>query len=614
MIRFSIRSRHRADTRASPADRPQSPPGTKVPFVARPTSATAPSVLVNYDTLPTRRPDGLALDYATYSPSRFHTPAPRSRRRARPTQEQAPVDALTDQARTLDLGLDLDSVKRNKAGPPVDFLQFVPIERRVRAKIAELRRLLVEAEHLGDIEVLKDLVGIHQANLANHRHTVHTITSQILEAKIIAGIVCNPPAVDVAPEPRTTLESRSTLIRKVSGKPMRHISGRTVSALKSRTASMRSNARGQKNASLNQAEPQRPQRGGNQPPGPTKGKDTPKISGKVVRKSSTRLRRLGSAGGVLIRRLSKVSVAEDASTGSSGEAPTSSTFNQETMKRLKACPDEVLAAYEEDLKQAQAAEEMESGKVNEARERLASRRSVHEKAMTILDQFYGSLPGWEDDPIASRMLPETAEMTEGGLEAERDLAEVRGFRTLAIAAYDDTGRGLKALHTVSSTMSQFIEDMEKILSTARDPEERFPGDKRAARIAFDDLPKILGGLENLLKKCSQNAEMAAVSCVDAPRVDQVNRDFGKLAEGFRQEAFAVMQQSGIFRDDFAPTLQVAKTGLCDCKLAETFIAERHKMIDEDLETMDGQVERCEEYVLMERMSLLDMYHPVREGK
>lgn len=603
MIRFSLRSRSK-DGRRTPADRAQKPLGKS----SSPIRGPPASFLVNYDTLPARRPDGTALDYHAYEPSPYFKPttASRTRRRRRAAAQPKRLHPGFDRPTSVahDLGLDFDSLQRNKrAAVADDILQLVPVEEQIRAKIVQLRALLREGDRLGDIEVLKDLVGIHGAHLSNRKHAAQIARSQIKEAKIIAGIIVKPPVIEA--------EQRSTLIRKVSGKPSRHISGRTASALRARTASMRSASRHHKTVAEHRSDDNRPPGRDNHPPGPTKGMVE---FNKLTRKSSARLKRLGSAGSVLIRRLSKVSVAEDASSGSSAEPPMSSTFDQETMKRLKASPADVIAEYEAELKRIDLTEDAENDKLKEAKERLENRRIIHDKAMAILDQFYGNLPGWGDDPIAVRMLPDTADMTEAGIEAERDLAEVRLTRERVFAAHEDHGRVLTALGSVSSNMSLFVEQLEALVSSIDDCEETSRSGGVLIKISRDVITGILKDLENLMHKCVQNAKVAAECCTEAPRVGQIERDLGKLEEGFTREAEAVMKQGTVYKNDFAPTLQVVKSTLCDCKLAETFVAERRNMISEDLETFDSKVERYEEYVMLERIGILDTYHPTQEGR
>lgn len=603
MIRFSLRARNK-DGRRTPADRAQKPLGK----ASSPIRGAPASFLVNYDTLPVRRPDGTALDYHAYEPSPYFKPTSASRTRRRGRAAAQPKHLHTGLERPTSaahhLGLDFDSLQRNKRrGAAEDILQFVPVEKKIRAKIAELRALLREGDRLGDIEVLKDLVGMHDAHLANHKHAAQIASSQIKEAKIIAGIIEKPPVMQA--------EQKSTLIRRVSGKPIRHINGRTASALRARTASMRAASRHHKTAFEHRSDDNRPPGRENHPPGPTKGMVE---FNKLTRKSSARLKRLGSAGSVLIRRLSKVSVAEDASSGSSAESPVSSTFDQETMKRLKASPAEVITEYEADLKRIELAEDVEIEKLKEAKERLENRRTIHDKAMAILDHFYGSLSGWEDDPIAVRMLPDTADMTEAGIEAERDLAEVRLTRERVFAAHEDHGRSLIALGSMSSNMGLFIDRLEALVSSIDDYEETFRSGGRLLKISRDVITDILKDLEKLMRKCVQNAKLAGECSTEAPRVGQIERDLGKLEEGFMREAEAMMKQGTVYKNDFAPTLQVAKSTLCDCKLAEAFVAERRNMISEDLETFDSKVERYEEYVMLERIGILDTYHPAQEGR
>ena len=495
-------------------------------------------------------------------------------------------------SRTLDLGLDFDSVARLANKPPDLQLHLVPLEKRIHAKILQLRRLRAHGDSLGDQQVLNDLVAIHQANASRLKHEADTRRHHLREARIIAGIS------DTTADP-----DRSNLVRRVSGKPIRHISGRTVSALKARTSAIRSASKNSRTSVEKRDE--RFQNRHHAPPGPSPGK--PDMS-RLSRKSSARLKRLGSAGSVLIRRLSKVSVSEDASSGSSADAPASSTFDQNTMKRLKMTPKEVIAEISAELKRLEDEERIEMAKLTESKKLLSERRGIHEKAMAILDQFYGSLPGWEDDPIAQRLFPETAEMTEAGLEAERDLVDARDTRERARAAYADHGRALNGLLAICTELNLFIEHLEQLLFYI----DQCESSRRAARSppqVSRDVGGTLRKLEAHLDKCVHNARLGVECCSDAPRLTQLQNDLENLSKGFAHEANAVITEGTIYHSDLGPTLQVAKAALCDCKLAETFVSERQRLISEDVESFENQVERCEEYVMLERIGILDMHHP-----
>lgn len=578
MIRFSLRNRSRYSSR-EPSDRPHKPLGP-----ISPPRATSASLFDTHDVLPTRRSDGLALDYLHYRPSQYYqsSPALHLRHHATPAQDE-PSNT------TASLALDFDSVQRSQSRLS-HLSDIVPLEKRIGAKIAELRTLLTAAEQLGDVEVLKDLIAIHDASLTNHRDAALALRNQIEEAKIIAGITDAPSASD---NPQSTGPARRAGIR--TG---RYITDRTVSALKARTGCIRSASRGITRSSADGRWDtlQKGRNISNQ----SRVRDIDKLS----RKSSARLKRLGSAGAVLIRRLSRVSMAEDASTASSIDAQVSLTFKPETMRRLKSSPNEVIAEYGEELKRMESAIHSEMEKIQEAKKRLKSRRDLHGKAMAILDQFYGGLPGWEEDPVARHMLPDTAEMTEAGLEAERDLAETRLMREQTLAARDDHRRALRALQTITSTLSTFVERLEEAVAAVGGSKDR-----RVLQLdgtALGDLPRE----EERLRRCLSNAKLAVECCVEAPRVEQIGRELNKLKESFTMETAVASRQGGLRRGDFGSTLQVGMATLCECKLAEAFAAERVKMIGEDLVEFDLRVERCEEYVMMERVGILDQYHPV----
>lgn len=457
-------------------------------------------------------------------------------------------------------------------------------------------------------------MGIHEAKLHRQRVDIAKFTSLIREARIITGFSY----------PRLH-DDRTPLIRKVSGRPARQAAGRTVSALKARTASMRT-VRVAKAPSapltvehpvVERAAPplvptgpvvaeERVKSREPAPPGPLRAK--PDMS-RLTRKSSARLKRLGSAGSVLIRRLSKVSITEDACSASSGDMPTSSTFDPDTLKRLKVNPKEVITEYIAELNRVENEAEEDVIKLNSAQKLLNDRRVIHCKVMDVLDHFYGSLPGWQEDPISQRMFPETVDMTEAGLQAERDLVEARTLRQRVYAACDDHSHGLKALSHIATNLNRFIRHFEQLVSCLGEYESVVQSDPISKRSNVDITAALLD-LEKLLEGCVTSANIATACCVDAPRVSHLQSELKNLRDGFARESIAVMTQGRIYRSDLDGTVQVAKTGLSDCRLAEAFVAERKKMIIADLPTFENQVERCEEYVMHERIGILDIHHSI----
>lgn len=555
MIRFSLRSRIKGE-RLNPADRAQSPPRQKH-FARAPGSPT--SYLVSYDELPRRLPNGHALSYLTYLPSKYYIPS-YTRRKPRNAD-------LRDASNALDL--DASSLARRR---PADDL--IPIDMRIAGKVNLLRRLLADGEQLGDLEVLKDLVGIHEAKVTRAKQKADTLKMQIREASIIAGL--GDP------------DDRHGSVKKVHGRPGRNFGGRTVSALKARTGGIRSASRSHR-TTLDRDRVRESQQ--------HQTRVKPDLS-RLSRKSSARLKRLGSAGSVLIRRLSKVSIAEDASSGSSAEPTSSSTFGQETMKRLRVNPSEVLSGFEEELSKLGETEKDDVDKLRDAQKQLRERRAIHNRAMEILDIFYGTPPGWQENPISKRMIHDTAEMTEAGLEAERDLAEARGIRERARAAREDHGRTLDALHTIGTELRLFEDALDALLS----------GEHRdtASRM---HLTKRLEDMRKHLDKCVQSARLAVECCAHAPRLQRMRRELVSLCKGFEQEANAVTKRLTFYQNDLAATMQVTRGALSDCSMSETFVEERQNMIKEDIKRFDEAVERCEEYVMLERVGILDMHHP-----
>lgn len=356
----------------------------------------------------------------------------------------------------------------------------------------------------------------------------------------------------------------------------------------------------------------------------------------LSRKSTETLRRLGSAGTMFIRRFGRGSSVDDpASVSSVPNVPgglgddrimstgltdgfeegmvtaaevsaavaaatgvVSSTLDKSTLERLRTEPVEVVAELEIESNRLQKEERELLVQLKSAERVLEERRDMHDKAMEILDQFYGSLPGWQQDPITQSMFVETVDMTDAGLETERDLAEARHNMWQAHAALKDHELCLSAIQSIGEQLGLFISGLERFLRSIIDSDD----------VVEADIYSTVRQLEKNLEKCTSKSQMATECCTDTPRVLQIDRDLKCLGEDFGKQAKLVVS-SHLYENNMSDSLRTAKSTVCECKLAENYVQERQKMIGEDLEGFEELVEKSEEYVIMERMALVDLHHP-----
>lgn len=352
--------------------------------------------------------------------------------------------------------------------------------------------------------------------------------------------------------------------------------------------------------------------------------------------SSRTLRRLSSAGSMLMRKLSRGSGLEESaqeekdrecdnvvyteegnypdlnSMASPGAGVLSNMLDKKTMDRLELYPVQVMNELQAEAMRLQKEEKEELSQVKSAERTLDHRRDVHDKIVAILDQFYGSLPGWQQDPITQAMFVETVDMTDAGLDTERDLAEARQNLTQAFAALKDHGLALSALQSMLEQLEQFVSGLDQFV------------EEMASSEINRNLLSQLRLLEKHTTQCHSCAEMASECTPDAPSVQQLERDARKLNKGFMKqcgklEACASSQmmtvpgktdgKEDLFDVDMTTDLYAAKAMISECKRVEKFITEREKLITEDVDQFEDLVERCEEFVILERMALIDLHHP-----
>ncbi|CAN8064875.1 unnamed protein product, partial [Agarophyton chilense] len=565
------------------------------------------SVLLNCDHHPSRNLHGHALHYAAYTPSRFFVP-PSSRAPRRRARLVAPSAAALPSA----LALDYDTVARSAAAATLAEPDFLPQDKLIKAAIVRLRQLLTNGDRIGDLRTLNDLAEILRQNIARHHSQAEAKRTHIKHAKIVAGFIDKTNHV--------------IHIKKVSGKPATFRS-RTTSALKLRAASMRSASRHPRNACDNKHRFRR------QPPAERHchGLGTPmdhhhphhqkSDCSRLTRKNSSHLRRLHSAGAVLIRKLSsKSTVPSQRAPCRPDSSPTNSpVLHPETIKKLKTDPAPIINGFQMELHAIEQEHLLDRTKLEEVESQLCERRRIHQEAMQILDQFYGALPGWENDPISQKMILETVELTEAGVDAEHDLTESRDLLLRAQAALADHQRTHRALQAIRADLTSFVQILSDLIASADVIVEtrgraNLPSRQRRYSVdvqteAGEGVLDTLSHLERLLDRCIGQSRLAVECCREAPRVDNLQDDLEHISAAFALEAEAVKKNGTIYHDDLEPTLQVSVTVLGDCKLAEGFVAERQTLITEDLEPLRNQVERCEEYVMMERLAILDLRHP-----
>lgn len=526
------------------------------------------------------------------------------------------------------------------------------IQHVIHLKIATLRKHVKTSKELGDLTVLKRVVSNHRDALARVRRSRHTLLVQLHDATTLTGLP--PPATPVAPHlhgpycrpasirpyspPRQLVpaapparvrpvltppsETSNGSVRRIPGSSGRGPAPRSISALKGRPGtSHRSTSHSAADCVAPSSFPDLgPETLSNTLPcsaAPRKG-----YVAKLSRKSSGTLKRIGSAGTTLMRRLSRASVGNDPSSvlsvPTSGHATgmtttpgiVSSVLDDETLARLKTEPADVIAELEVATVRLQNEERETLSRLKAAERILEERRELHNSAMAILDQFYGNLPGWQQDPITQAMFTETVDMTDAGLEAERDLAEARHNLAQGYAALKDHELAFGSLQTIGEQLGLFVNGLERLVRSVAECDKRSRSDAIITPGLAGDIWTTLQHLEKYLNKCVSCGEMAFECCPDAPRVSQIERDLRTLRDSFANEAKAVLAMGRIYQKDLLGSLQVAKSTGNDCKLAEVFVGGREKMIAEDVESFEELVERCEEYVMQERMVLVDIHHPI----
>lgn len=735
MLRFHIRSRFGVTSTSNdrPIKKKFSPARSAPPLSTSASTNCHPQ----FDTLPARQPNGHAIQYAAYAPSRFYASvAHRTPRRPRnspgaflgprpcennsylhlqfgssnsapPNPTASSVDYYDPHA-SVKLG-DLDA-----ANSPNNTLQENhSIEHAIRLKSTALRRCLSVADELGDLSTLKQVVASHRDALARVRKSRHTALVHLHDATTLTGLP--PPVTAVAPpmhgtfrrptpiraQPNMTtahhhhhhhhhirsapvpipryyhrhyqqqqkrnqkkkqhqrtldmkqlshavveankerhaqqideLKKSSTFVRRVPGQPARR-SPRTRSSFRGLRTTSTPTGRDNENSSSTPSTPPEPFPLSSVGGGWSQTKhDQPrrKYLSMLSRKSSGTLRRLSSAGSLLLRRMGRTSVDDehtslssvpngggdmnsvgvlegmDESTVTAVEMSvavaaamgvSSNTLDKKTFARLRTEPAEVVAELEAEAKRTHVEERDLLSRLNAAKRALEQRRDVHNKAMAILDQFYGSLPGWQQDPITQAMFVETVDMTDAGLETERDLAEARHSMSQAYAAMKDHELSLSALQSIGEQLGMFVSGLERLLRSVVDCDSGF----EAA------IYSTVRQLEKHLSNCMGSAQMAVECSVNAPRLAQIEKDMKLLHVNFGHGAKAVMNAGSMTEHDMRVHLQVGKALNVERKLSEKFVQERLKMIEEDLEQFEEMVEKCEGYVIMERVALVDLHHP-----
>lgn len=647
MHRFFTRSRF-GNGRTSARDRPTKAlsPVPSTSFVATSDQST---FLLPHETLPSRLPNGHSLDYTAYSPSRFYVPlSPHTARRPRHTVNHPSTGHLHlhfEPNSTNDKDISSTTVDEKAQSNLSSRPAAHTIQHAIRLKVAALRRYLVLGNELGELPKLKNNVSIEREALARARRARHTALVRLHDAATLTGLP--PPATVVAPPlhgpcrrptpvraqaaapgftrvrpiPPQASQIPGTGIRRMHGPPTRN-GLRTRSSLRGRqTASVSQD--GDHASRLDPGEPTDPL--SQTLPRPLVGRWP--FGGGQARRPTGKLRRLGSAGSMLIRRMSRTSVgkgeaasmASAASVGSDGLAPAvaaatgsvCSALDRSTIARLKTAPSTVMAELEGEARRLHEVERDALMRVKASERSLEQRRDYHDKAMAILDQFYGTLPGWQQDPITQAMFVETVDMTDAGLETERDLADARHIRAQALAALSDSGLAVGSLQATTEHLGTFISGLDATIRSIAEFENRDAATSQLQiKIASTgDIRSTLSVLEQNLEKAASSAEMALDCCKSVARVLHLERDVRTLRNTFVANMKSAYSAEQLNAKEFAETLHVAKRVVCDCKMAETYMRELEKMVAGDLDGFEDLVESCEEYVMAERLALVDLHHP-----
>lgn len=451
---------------------------------------------------------------------------------------------------------------------------------------------------------------------------VKLIRTKVFHAEIIGGLR------DV-PSPSKSAPAFST-VQKVPGSPRKPFGTRTISGLREKRraaaqATTRNQIRAQAQAQAQadaaasilieaappSAAPALPRSGhGNRmpsPPGPQpRSPSTQEASqrsftndpARLTRKSSSGLRRLGNAGSRLVRRISRVSSADGFELGAPGECP----LDAELLERLNINPLETVQELKIEERRLLEQQNHALEAQVEVQTKLDNRRGIHNRLMDILDQFYG---GTRDDMVSAYMDHETQEMTEAGLEAEKDLTREMRFRHKAYIAFNDHTRAQKALREGIKLLEEIIEQLgrAKIASKV----DLIRGGEAAANAAVEAHDRMKIAKIRSREAC-RKAKIASYCCRDLPRISPVEVTFTHLLTVMDIRFDSVGIDMMTLRT-ISEALGSSRKSLEDCRLAKTFAENRVALITEDIMRLDDKVERCEEYVLQERLSILHQHHP-----
>lgn len=238
-----------------------------------------------------------------------------------------------------------------------------------------------------------------------------------------------------------------------------------------------------------------------------------------------------------------------------------------------------------------------------AKERFEDLESVEAELRSILDRFYGRLPGWEQDPVAVEMLSHVADMSESAIEAERDLWDRSQLLIKMRAARENYKAGERYVSESVTLLRSVLMDLHEVsilINEERKGSTEGNGEKVKSLKIFEKLES--AGVTS--RAASSKMKLAVVLVPALPNAKAIASRARSLVENMDGVGSNLAELVLPKEESISTALTRAKSTVADAAAVDRWISKAIWSITQDGKECKSHVKMLEREVVEERMALL----------
>jgi hypothetical protein len=237
---------------------------------------------------------------------------------------------------------------------------------------------------------------------------------------------------------------------------------------------------------------------------------------------------------------------------------------------------------------------------------LETRRVLNARLLTVLDRFYGRLPGWEDDPVSQALIGDLGSMSDSGVEVERDMWEQQSRllnTQLVLLDHNKCSEYLSVCLLLLKNVDETLVRAEA--ANVIDILRHGPDAYTAASVVQSKLMSARSSVNEAVLK----AKIASLCCPNMARAPHILDTTKRLQTIIQTDInFHMMGSDVITGRLIVDALALTSSASYNVQCGLQWVTGRVASIKCDQERADTEIEMLESDVLEERIVLLRQHH------